>query len=746
MLHMLHRVKAHRITSPLQTWRSFPVSPARRRASGTTRPHQLDAQQSEAIARALRSRQAQLSAAEPFFYVQRKVRRQWPSLLQSLNTSLRKASEDPASVMWQSQLWVDYKIAKERVPDLLASLNDKAWDTLWSTQSIESHANLDPQSRQQALLEDMKSIGLNLTFAQKLSHLEGLYAKGETKEALEQWEAGYNLSGNLREGSHKPEFLELGVRLQLASGDLEKAEKVVTDLFGIYADWHTQLPLQVIFACVNAKDAQTSNRGFEVYRRLSHFLGTRLSLQDYDSLLVAFLKASEPQHAASILNDMMSNQVIAREETDTAALDTMKRIKTIMAFCSSDEEINSIGLLALSAVPPSYCDLLFVEWLRFLRSRNSADSTLKVLELMYERGIKPRSKHFNLMISSLFRTRNPEAVKQAEGIAWKMIDERISAPSPRQMAHVAETNVPFFLTRSVPRATAATFLELLNHYAEARRWDALSDTKRVLEQYQWAPHGAGFLNAAIHAELLAGDYSLIWKRFRALHQSHGLETTGHINGRTYLHLWHSLRRCSYDPENRAEDTPTPRYLMAHMANWASTLSSGVSFESETGRLRRGSDLLSSEISTCFLLSNDLLGQLVAINALYYVFGIAPTPKTAHVISRQLCLVDLPATTRQQRSRINKSGLFSKRMSRIVKVHEMLAQRRVNGAVAKGEAGVEQLEKDNNAFLLNTLSELIRVVLVRQFSPEQIERMVEDAKKEMGVPDIPTGDIDAFSVH
>jgi hypothetical protein len=47
--------------------------------------------------------------------------------------------------------------------------------------------------------------------------------------------------------------------------------------------------------------------------------------------------------------------------------------------------------------------------------------------------------------------------------------------------------------------------------------------------------------------------------------------------------------------------------------------------------------------------------------------------------------------------------------------------------------------------MDILSEFIRVVLKRAHSPEEIEAMVKQAKEEVGVSEMATGDMDAFQV-
>lgn len=44
-----------------------------------------------------------------------------------------------------------------------------------------------------------------------------------------------------------------------------------------------------------------------------------------------------------------------------------------------------------------------------------------------------------------------------------------------------------------------------------------------------------------------------------------------------------------------------------------------------------------------------------------------------------------------------------------------------------------------------MSEFIRVVLKRYHPPEVVEMMIDVARSVVGVPDLPTGDMDAFEV-
>jgi len=47
--------------------------------------------------------------------------------------------------------------------------------------------------------------------------------------------------------------------------------------------------------------------------------------------------------------------------------------------------------------------------------------------------------------------------------------------------------------------------------------------------------------------------------------------------------------------------------------------------------------------------------------------------------------------------------------------------------------------------LNTLSEFTRVILIGNVGPEATEKMIDEGRKEMGMCDLPTGDIDAIEM-
>lgn len=182
--------------------------------------------------------------------------------------------------------------------------------------------------------------------------------------------------------------------------------------------------------------------------------------------------------------------------------------------------------------------------------------------------------------------------------------------------------------------------------------------------------------------------------------------------------------------------------MADMVSWFNRSESPLSRQSHLHFLQTKGDL-SNTISTCFYMYKDLPGQLVAMHVLAQIFELHTTPKAVHAIHRSLSLINLPTATEAQRREVHASGAFNKRIERLLRVQEALGQQRAKSALAAGE-DIAALQNDR-LFKLNLLSELIRTLMLREYGPEEVERLIDEAKRDIGVPNIETGDVNAFDL-
>jgi hypothetical protein len=148
---------------------------------------------------------------------------------------------------------------------------------------------------------------------------------------------------------------------------------------------------------------------------------------------------------------------------------------------------------------------------------------------------------------------------------------------------------------------------------------------------------------------------------------------------------------------------------------------------------------------CFSYNRDLAGSLVALHVLRHRFHIFPTDESAQILQRQMAWVDLADESAAVRGQYFHSRSNKKNTDRIAAVYDILLQRRLSRTGLK-EGDFEKLTDEQIGDMgLNLLSEFIRVVLKRYHPPEVVEMMIDVTRSVVGVPDLPTGDMDAFEV-
>ena len=87
------------------------------------------------------------------------------------------------------------------------------------------------------------------------------------------------------------------------------------------------------------------------------------------------------------------------------------------------------------------------------------------------------------------------------------------------------------------------------------------------------------------------------------------------------------------------------------------------------------------------------------------------------------------------------------LDKLSSVYDILRDRRLERLGYTGDEKEHvQLSKDEIGDLnLSLLSEFVRVVMKRSYEPSFVEAMIQQAKEEVGVPGMSTGDLNAFEV-
>jgi hypothetical protein len=368
------------------------------------------------------------------------------------------------------------------------------------------------------------------------------------------------------------------------------------------------------------------------------------------------------------------------------------------------------------------------------------DSAAKVIELMYERGVRPDSKHLNGILAAWLREGNAIARAKAEQLGWSMVQQRIdlvwartASPGKSPQLHVRQeidgARIPKFMQRQVPSANIETFSILLLHYTRRGDDDMVKYLVKCLGDAQIRPNSY-FMNHILYAELRKQDIRSVWNKFKAMSVSIKPDLE------TYACLW-DCGKLQYDRGRTAFDAdfPSARCLFSEMMKWYSQLPP----RDKSTAQEEFSKELYDQIIRCFCLSKDLPGTLVALYSLRAAFGYSPDEVTARLIILQVSrMAGVPADTPKRRlRRLSSTPRSKENIAQVNRLVEILSERKAAGLQALSPDQLEPQEKQQ--YQLEIMSDLLRVVIARTAAaPGQIEDQIAKVAVEMGVSNVDLG--------
>jgi hypothetical protein len=495
----------------------------------------------------------------------------------------------------------------------------------------------------------------------------------------------------------------------------------------------------------------------QIYIRMKEQKGNVRSIKDYDAWLVGFLETRNLSHAKRVFRDMVKDGYLATSGTEERVGQVLKRLHLLYRLGTDISSMTSIALDAISVLPPSYHGHLFGDWMKAAVVRKAPQAAAQVMEMMLKRGYKPETFHFNMLLKALLRTREDPNVLKAENIGWHMIEaarhtnQQLDV-TPDTMADINDERTAGFrhgntdIVQRAPAANVTTFALIMQHHAKSLQWEHVDYLSRQLRETTVEPN-ATIMNVLMDNKCRQGAYSEAWSIYKTFTEPQEGSTGVFPNGASIRCLWKTLRLALVDHTNRNKpELPTPRELLAEMVSWWTLSRSRY----DADRFRMGlagadGGAITSLIMHCFSYTQDLAGSLVALHVLRHRFNIFPTDEAPQILQGQMAWVDMARESEAVRSQHFHSRSNKKNTDRIAMVYNILLQRRLARMDLK-EGEYEMLTDEQIGDVgLNLLSEFIRVVLKRSYPAEVVEAMIDAAKCTVGVPDLPTGDIDAFDV-
>lgn len=659
--------------------------------------------------------------------------------IRRFNNHLGKAADRPLREDYRRSAWHSYIRCKDKKPLIMSLMPDAAWDALWKTQVDVPRETPDRTERVITLCTDMQNVGKELLYKQMLLFLKALMSKGHHTYALAYWQSKTR-NVHEREPDHI-EFDRLGVQLFALTGDPRKAQKLALDILAESpggAAEITQILVPVIEAWVRNGGSDGIKHAWAVYLHLRTQLGQDIKPEDFDKVAMTFLNSGRSDLALAVFKDLLLTGEKTGYESTELAKTSQVLVDELQSRSVNLAELSNVSLTALTILPRKYQNKFFYgSWIKRLLGMGELDAAATVLELMYERGVKPAAIHLNGIIGAWLRSGKSGSESKAEQLGWGMIYERLDFVKKRSgIIEVSEAPlqgrpeviVPLHIRRTVCAATIETFCLLLLSYERRGMLQHVQVLRDYLSRAQILPN-TYFMNHLIYAELRHGRL----RNARKIYLS--LVPTAKADLESFAALWD----CEKAHLNRLTPTtstgtfPFPRRLLCEMISWRAKLNS-------PGR-RRASESFSKDlydqIIRCFCLARDVEGTLICLYALKESFGFYPDQDTTRMIILQITSMGIyePTAPRRRRARLSSNtAQYKATMGRISRVMETLIEER--GRILE-DRGIQLDEAGHREEHLYLIAELLRTILRKRIpDAAEMEEVIEKATWEMGVSGVP----------
>ncbi|MCJ1299163.1 hypothetical protein MMC08_001955 [Hypocenomyce scalaris] len=658
--------------------------------------------------------------------------------LKRLNASLQKVATNTTDSTSRNTLWRWYSRCKQSLPPFLHLIPAESWGVLWSSQRNISVSSPDRPAHLKILAEDILSTGRNLSARQQLDYIKSLCLVGSLDKASSQWENEQSYLRNHAELSE--DFIELGIHLYAQQGAVQKAQNLAEAFLGPPGKSRIRWLIPVIEAWVRSGGDSGIRNAWALYLRLKSRLQTDIRLEDYDKITMSFLHAGQTDIALAVFKDLMLTGQASQYESDELYKTTLGIVGSLHSHSINVEELTKVSMTALTALPRSFQNKFFyASWMKKLIGMGEVTAAASIVELMYERGVKPDAKHLNGIIGAWLRSGGTSDRERAEQMGWAMIQERLEfvAERPRKKAGSAVSDaatagspsarIPSHLQRIVPPATIETFCVLLLYYGRRGMLKEAQQLQDCLPKAEILPNSY-FMNHLLYTELRRGDPGAAYKLYQRM------SPTVQADLETFACLWDCEKaHLAKVATRRADGFPGPRLIFHDMVNWLSQMGK----RARDGARAEFTRDLYDQIIRCMCLAKDVEGTIVALYALKDSFLFYPDQDTARTITMQAARIGSDGsdskTTKRRRSRLS-GNLHSKtHLSKIAHVLVLLTEQRGETLAQRG-LKVEDLDASASAEeQLFLLAEFLRVILKRTAQEDSSpDSAIEKAAWDMGV--------------
>ena len=636
--------------------------------------------------------------------------------VRNFNSVLKEAVNTPVvKSTTKILLWRSYRRCCYYVQNFPSMVPTQVWDVLWQTQTDLSHRH--GIKKVLRLAKDMLSQSSTpLSPQQTLVYLECLRLEKYLETAIQCWNENRSSLG--RNAQVAKQFWALGVQLYSDNDQPGEAETIALQCLEGDSLADAGILVPVIDSWARNGTANCLEKAWASYLRFSKKSGTEVNLEDYEKISTTLLKHGHPNMALAVFKDTAVRRVNRGEYDSFHTFQRLvSKIGEVQSSAINEHEVSRVSLNALTVLPRFLQNkFFFASWIKELLGHGQVDAAAKVVELMYERGIKPDAKHLNGIVGAWLRDGSDEARNQAEQMAWSMVNARIDFVRNRAM-NVNSRDVVSYANRPIPPATIETFSILLLHYTRRCQVDLAENvTKMMTEEALIAPN-VFIWNHRLYAALRAKNLEKVWSLYLSMQRQVQPDLE------TFACLWDSAK-LQWDPSRSAQyqDFPTARRLFERMPTWMSQLPEAQLIRTKQEFSRD----LHNLIIRVFCLSQDLPGTLCALYGLMQLFKEYPDSDTTRIIVIQLARLlprdpDSPA-----RGFRRKTSTMRTALSAVNNILQIVTDQRI---IALTDAGLDPENLDEtaqNQFQLDVLSDLL-VVFLKRLTKEKTSGLVNRMK-------------------
>lgn len=622
------------------------------------------------------------------------------------------------------------------------------------------------------LLDDMKSLNLDVTRQAEILRVEKIVSQGSVVVAMQDWIKGPSYQQHTFDQSQDKsasvsaantaivaahdvfeaqlvsmnfdkEWLELGARLHALMGNNRRVSSIVKKLGSHSTKIDPRMSASVIQSLNHAGSAQQVEQAWSMFNAVLRTPDFSIPLQDLSAICGSFLKSGNLPYATSILS-LMAQRCDGTENQQLSIF--VAHYSALLMHAKTLEEIDNISLELLPHLPENdvVAGRFFDTWLSHSSKAGDEEHTSEIIELMFEKGRAPQARHIDKLLDVWIKSAGSKKSEKTESLALSMIKKQLDAivGLTEPLTNFDEQRPKFkkFLRRPVPRADARTYVLLTSHYAKLGDVQAAKQTLRLMTNSSQLRLDGQLTRAILAIHFTMKDFQGAWQFCQLLRETDAF----HCDMRTAAVLWKGVNLHLITNKTQSlADYPGPRFLFDIMLKDLFNRQGSSMLKVN----ERPSESMYERIVHCFCLAEDTPGLILALHSMKIIFNLHPSHKTvlsvinhvAHRLAWRFDREDRPATFR---SNVDKQ---IQRLSEILKTiwmrmqdaepsHRLFSFPGVFGRQPRNLKGKRRdIQQAKGEEMLMLLTLLIRYCLLKDpHLAQRFPKAIDKARVEMGL--------------